>query len=74
MHADNVMQRKTGVNLYVSAALARPRISSATLAQKPQVFERALKQQGQESPAAADSCLTMPLLGKIWRDMTARLT
>ena len=76
MHADKLMQSRASANLYVSASITRSRVPSSVLAQKPQVFERVLKQQQQDPEPApsADSCLTMPMLGRIWKEMAARLT
>ncbi|HEY8241492.1 MAG TPA: hypothetical protein VIH35_08595 [Kiritimatiellia bacterium] len=67
------MQRRASTNAYVSAALSRSRVPTAVLAQKPQVFERVLKQNGQEPTIAMDSCLTMPALGRVWKELAARL-
>jgi hypothetical protein len=74
VHADSLTQRRASANMYVSASLSRSRPPASVLAQKPQVFERVLKQAKPDPEPEADSCLTMPLLGRIWKEMAARLT
>jgi hypothetical protein len=55
--------------------MSRSRGSNSVLAQKPQVFERVLKQSGGQEPVVdLSSCLTMPALGRIWKELAARLT
>ena len=66
---------RSGTNQYVSAVMSRGRSSISALAQKPRILEQTLA-QGRSEPVKDDegSRLTMPLLGKIWKEMAAHLT
>lgn len=65
---------RASTNSYVSAVLTRSRTSISALAQKPRILEQSLVQGRVERDAdETESRLTMPLLGKIWKEMAAHL-
>ena len=65
---------RASTNNYVSSVLTRGRTSISALAQKPRVLEQTLVQGRAETHVDEnESCLTMPLLGKIWKEMAAHL-
>jgi hypothetical protein len=65
---------RASTNNYVSSVLTRSRSSISALAQKPRILERSLVQGRVDTEAdKTESRLTMPLLGKIWKEMAAHL-
>ena len=65
---------RSGTNMYVSSVLTRSRTSISALAQKPRILEQSLVQGRIETQEdETESRLTMPLLGKIWKEMAAHL-
>jgi hypothetical protein len=65
---------RAGANHYVSAVLSRSPTSISALAQKPRIHEQALSHGRPEATAdETESRLTMPLLGRIWKEMAAHL-
>ncbi|MFH0909036.1 MAG: hypothetical protein V1929_09760 [bacterium] len=65
---------RASANKYVSGALTRSRTSISALAQKPRILEQALVQGRADAQVEeTESRLTMPLLGKIWKEMAAHL-